>query len=75
MSPFMMTMEGDYDEDSHTLTMKGEGMDCMTGKPSKMKMVTRYTGEDEKVFEMYMPVEGEDDKWSKTMEAKYTRRK
>jgi hypothetical protein len=75
MSPFMWTMEGDYDKDSHTLTMMGQGLDVMTGKEQKSKMVTRYTGEDEKVFEMYMPVEGEDGKWWKTMEAKYTRRK
>ena len=75
MSPFIMQMEGEYDADSHTLTMMGEGTDVMSGKPSKMKMVTRYTGQDDKTFEMYMPVEGEDGKWWKTMEAKYMRRK
>ena len=75
MSPFMMPMEGEYDADSHTLTMMSQTTDAMTGKPSKMKMVTRYEGEDEKTFEIHMPVEGEDGKWWKSMEAKYKRRK
>jgi hypothetical protein len=73
MSPFMMKMEGEFDDQSMTLTMMGEGTDCMTGKPCKTKMVTTYEGEDEKTFEMHM--QGEDGKWFKTMEAKYTRRK
>ena len=50
-------------------------VDSMTGKPMKSKMVTRYQSEDSKVFEMYHPAEGEEGKWWKTMEAKYTRRK
>ena len=74
MSPFMFSMEGEYDEDSHTLTMIGEGINFMTGEEHKSKMVTRYTGEDTKVFEMYMPSETEEGKWWKHMEAKYTRR-
>ncbi len=40
MSPFMMKMEGDYDEDSKTLTMIGEGIDFMSGKPCKHQMVS-----------------------------------
>jgi hypothetical protein len=75
MSPFMWRMEGEYDEDSRTLTMMGEGIDCMTGKPFKGKMITRYEGDDAKVFEMHHPVEGEEGKWWKSMEARYTRRK
>lgn len=75
MSPFMMSMEGDYDADSHTLTMMGEGTDCMTGKHCQTKMVTAYEGEDAKTFEMHKPVEGEDGKWWKVMEIKYTRQK
>lgn len=73
MSPFMMKMEGDYDVETHTLTMLGEGTDCMTGKACKSKIITRYESEDSKTFEMHG--QGEDGKWFKTMEAKYTRRK
>ncbi len=75
MSPFMMKMTGDYDADSHTLTMMGEGTDCMTGKDCQTKMVTRYDSEDAKTFEMHKPVEGESGKWWKVMEIKYTRQK
>ena len=75
MSPFVQTMEGDYDEDSHTLTMISTGIDPQTGKEAKSKMITRYTSDDEKTFELHMPVEGEDGKWWKMMEIKYTRRK
>ncbi len=74
MSPFMFRMEGDFDEDSDTLTMMGEGIDCMTGKPIKSKLVTKYQGDDMKTFEMYRQDESDPSKWSKTMEAKYTRR-
>jgi hypothetical protein len=75
MSPFMFRMEGDYDEGSKTLTMFGEGIDCMTGKPHKGKLVTTFDGKDKKTFEMYRQDESDPSKWSKTMEAKYTRRK
>ncbi|MBA3484810.1 MAG: DUF1579 domain-containing protein [Pirellulales bacterium] len=75
MSPFMMSMTGDYDANTHTLTMMGEGTDCMTGKNMQTKMVTRYEGEDAKTFEMHKPVEGEAGKWWKVMEIKYTRQK
>lgn len=73
MSPFMMQLAGDFDEKTMTLTMHGEGTDCMTGEPCKAKMVTVYEGEDKKTFTMYM--QGEDGELTKTMEAKYTRRK
>jgi hypothetical protein len=73
MSPFMMQMAGEFDEETMTLTMHGEGTDCMTGKPCKSKMVTVYEGEDKKTFTMYM--QDEDGKLTKTMEAKMTRRK
>ncbi|MCI0332750.1 MAG: DUF1579 domain-containing protein, partial [Planctomycetes bacterium] len=70
MSPFMVKMEGEYDEDSEILTMMGEGIDCMTGKPIKSKLVTKYQGDDKKTFEMYRQEEGDLSKWLKTMEAK-----
>lgn len=75
MSPFMQKMSGEYDVDTHTLTMMGETVDVRTGKPITTKMVTRYKSHDEKVFEMHMPVEGEDGEYYKSMEIKYTRRK
>jgi hypothetical protein len=75
ISPFLYTLEGEYDVATHTLTMMMNGTSAMTGKPETAKNVTRYTDEDHKVFEMYMPVEGQDGKWWKMMEIKYTRRK
>jgi hypothetical protein len=75
MSPFGMTMEGDYDESTHTSTMMGVGTSWETGKPEKTKMVTRYESDDEKTFEMYMEKPGEPAEWVKGMEIKYNRRK
>jgi hypothetical protein len=75
MSPFMMKMEGEYDEDAETLTMIGEATDFMTGKPGKHKLVTKYTGKDTKTFTMYREGEGGDDDWQKTLLIEYTRKK
>lgn len=75
ISPFLSTLEGEYDEATNTLTMMTDGTSVMTGKPEKAKNVTRYIDDDTKVFEMYMPVEGQDGKWWKMMEIKYKRRK
>ena len=75
MSPYLQTMEGTYDEKTKTSTMLATGVDMMTGKVSNSKMVTRIENENEKVFEMFMPVEGKKDEWWKSMEVKYTRRK
>jgi hypothetical protein len=75
MSPFPMSLEGEYDEGSKTLTMMGEGTDHMTGKPCKMKMVTKYAGDDKKTFTMYGEGKDGGEKWQKTMVIEYTRRK
>jgi hypothetical protein len=80
MSPFMMTMEGKYDDGSKTLTMIGQGTDHMTGKRCTMKMVTKYASDEKKTFTMYSEREGGDkewqnEKWQKTMVIEYTRRK
>ena len=75
ISPFMFTMEGDYDATTHTLTLMMNGTAGMTGKPETAKNITRYIDNDTKVFEMHMPVEGQDGKWWKMMEIKYKRRK
>lgn len=75
MSPYLSTMEGTYDEKTKTSTMIATGVDVMTGKPTASKMTTRIESEDEKVFEMFMPVEGKKDEWWKSMEIRYTRKK
>jgi hypothetical protein len=75
MSPYLMTMEGDYDEATHTSTMYGMGTSMETGKAEKSKMVTVYTSDDEKTFTMYMEKPGAEDEWIKVMEIKYKRRK
>jgi hypothetical protein len=75
MGPFLYTMEGDYDVANHTLTMMMSGVDTMTGKPTQWKSVTRYEDEDTKTVEMHQAVEGQPDKWFKSMEIKYKRRK
>jgi hypothetical protein len=75
ISPFMTSMEGEYDVATHTLTMMGHGVNCFTGKEEQTKMITRYNSEDDKVFEIHMPVEGQEGKWWKSMEVKYKRRK
>jgi hypothetical protein len=73
MSPFMTEMEGKYDESTKTLTMEAEGTDCMTGEECEMKMVTKWTDENSKTFEIHR--QGEDGEMWKTMEIKYTRQK
>jgi hypothetical protein len=73
MSPFMMKLEGDYDEALKTLTMTGDATSVMTGKDEKFKLVTKWEDKDKKTFEIYGT--GEDGKEWKMMETKYTRRK
>jgi hypothetical protein len=75
VSPFLFTLEGDYDVASHTLTMMMHGTSAMTGQPETAKAVTRYIDDNNKVFEMHMPVEGQEGQWWKMFEIKYTRRK
>lgn len=75
ISPFLFTLEGEYDAATHTLTVMMNGTSAMTGQPETAKNVTRYLDDDTKVFEMYMPVAGQDGQWWKMMEIKYKRRK
>jgi hypothetical protein len=75
ISPFLFAVEGEYDVATHTLTCMMTGTSAMTGQPETAKNVTRYIDDGNKVFEMYMPVEGQDGQWWKMMEIKYTRRK
>jgi hypothetical protein len=74
MSPFMMRLEGDYDEATNTLTMNGESVNVMTGKPEKYKLTTKWDGTDKKTFEIFGPITDESEGY-KMMEIKYTRRK
>ena len=75
MSPYLTTMEGDYDEATHTSTMIGTGTHWETGKPEKSKMVTVYESDDAKTFTMYMADPKAEGEWIKHMEIKYKRRK
>jgi hypothetical protein len=75
LNPHLQLMEGDYDEATKTFTLMSTGIDIYSGKEKTTKNVTRYLDKDSKVFEMHMPVEGQQGKWWKMMEIKYTRRK
>jgi hypothetical protein len=75
MAPVTLTMTGDYDASTHTLTMMMNGIDPMTGKPSQWKTITHYVDENTKTFEMHSATPGEPGKWWKTLEIKYAKRK
>ncbi len=73
MNPHMQTMEGEYDVETHTLTMYSTGIDVMTGEEKTSKLVSRYLDNDNKVFEMHALVPGETDQYWKQMEVTYKR--
>lgn len=78
MSPYLSTMEGEYDVETHTLTMHATGTNPMTGEEEKMKMVSKYIDENTKKFEIHKQggedEAGEEGKWWKSMEIDYKRR-
>lgn len=75
MNPMLMVSRGDYDPETHTLTLiAGEHTCCMTGKRKRVKMITTYTDDDHKLFEIHEQVAGEE-AWNQTMKIAYTRRK
>lgn len=74
MSPYLSTMEGEYDVETHTLTMYSTGINMMTGKEQKSKMISKYIDENTKQFEIHHEVEGEEGQWWKAMEIDYKRR-
>jgi len=74
MSPYLSTLEGDYDAETHTLTLMATGRNMMTGEVEKSKMVSKFIDENTKVFEIFMPVEGEEGKWWKSLQIDYKRR-
>jgi hypothetical protein len=72
MSPHLMTVKGDYDPATKTMTTIGEGRDLQTGQMTTSKMVSRYLDDNTRTFEMHMP--GQDGQLWKMMEIRYTRR-
>ncbi|MCA9235393.1 MAG: DUF1579 domain-containing protein [Planctomycetales bacterium] len=75
MTPYLTTTEGDYDVETHTLTMMGASRDPATGEMTKSKITTKYVDDDAKVMTMYGPVPDEDGQWWKMMEITYKRKK
>lgn len=71
MSPFLMIMEGSFDQSGKVLTMTGSGVD-MTGQPAKYRNVSTFVDADTTTFEMY--VTGADGKEQKMMTITYERR-
>jgi hypothetical protein len=71
MSPHIMISKSEYDADKKIMTGTAEGRDGMTGKPFSAKVTSRYEDDDTRVFEMQMP--GDDGKYWKMLEIRYTR--
>jgi hypothetical protein len=71
MSPHMMTIKGDYDAATKTMTSIGEGRES-SGGDFVAKLISRYLDDGTRTFEMHMRMpEGE---FTKMMEIKYKRR-
>jgi hypothetical protein len=74
MSPSIMTMEGDYDPKTKTLTMYGKGTDPRSGKPYEAKMTTEHKDKDSRVFAMFRKSDDSKGQFVKAMEISYARR-
>ena len=72
MSPYLMTLEGNFDDTGKILTMTGMGMG-MDGKMAKHRLVTHEKNANHAVMEMF--VTGPDGKEMKAMTINYTRGK
>ncbi len=72
MTTGIMRSEGTMDAAGKTLTMQMTGTDPLTGKESRMRIVTRWDGDDKMTDEFY---ERKGGKEMKTMEIVYTRAK
>lgn len=68
----MMYSEGDWNEATKSLEMKGKMMDPTTGKEMDVRQVTKVIDDKHQVFEMYCA--GKDGKEFKTMEISMTRK-
>jgi len=73
MNTEIMLLEGDLDENTHTLTMSGKGKDP-AGKPYEAKEVSERKADDTRVFTMFMKSAETKDELVKVMEITYTRR-
>jgi hypothetical protein len=73
MSPYLMTMEGEYDPATKTTTSFAEGRDPASGATIRYKQISRTIDENTRTFEMLQP--GEDGEFVKMMEIEYTRKK
>jgi hypothetical protein len=71
MSPHMMTIKGDYDAATRTMTSIGEGREPSGGN-FVAKLISRYPEDGTRTFEMHM--RGPDGNFTKMMEIKYKRR-
>jgi hypothetical protein len=72
MSPHMLTIKGDYDSATKTMTEMAEGRDPMTGQITTSKLISRQVDDDTRTFEFYAP--GADGQFQKMMEIEYKRR-
>jgi hypothetical protein len=72
MTPHLMVSKGDYDENTKTMTMTGEGRHPDSGEVYESKQISRYVDDDTRVFEFHIP--GKDGKHWKMMEITYQRR-
>jgi hypothetical protein len=73
MSASLMTMEGDYDEASKTLTMYSKGVEP-SGKPYDAKMTSVQQDENSRVFTMSMKSDETKGEYVKVMEISYKKR-
>lgn len=73
MSTAVMLSEGAWDASGKVMTATSTMDDFMTGKPSRIRMVTTIAGPDEHLFEMFGPDPA--GKEVKQMEIRYKRRK
>jgi Protein of unknown function (DUF1579) len=73
LSTEIMLMEGDYDAQSHTFTMYAKG-NGPSGKEYDSKLVTKYEGDDTRVFTMSMKSDETKGEYVKMMEITYKRR-
>ena len=64
-------MEGTYNEETKTVSMKGDMVDPSTGKVEKARQTIKFTDEKNQFMEMYQTKNGKE---FKTMEIKFTRR-
>jgi hypothetical protein len=72
MGPKPMRLEGTYDKEKKTLTMRGEGFGP-DGKPAKYKNETKIKDDDHHTFIMY--VVGADGSEDEVMKIEYSRKK